>query len=280
MIEEESAERLIDQAMANPIKNVFKIGWEAVIINKTTMIGAISILILLGLVGLVPQVGIPIAVISATLMVSAQIYIARVFENADDMHSFASDIEQITLNGLLRTHFMTALGSYFAWVVLFLVPLVLTLLTMPQDIGTLNPESIMHLAKNFIPFLIFILVILYVQPLVQYNIIKAEGFSSGFKAVFTLFSSALWSRAMSASYFSYIAKFGLVIFFLMFLFGMVLGLLASIFGFPMEEMAKDMSPIFQMIIGSINTLFTFLFMIIMSIFIMLAYKISQSNEVN
>jgi len=279
-MEEEKVERLVDQAKQNPIKNVFIIGWEAVILNIPIMLSAILVLVLLGLLGFVPYINVVVTILSATFMVSAQIYIARIFEEASDMYGFASNIEKMTLKELFHTHLMTALGSYFAWVILFLIPLIVTFIIMPQDLSKIDPETIMNIAKNLIPFLIFILIILYVQPLIQYNIIKAEGFSEGFKAVLTLFSSSLWSRALSGSYFSYIAKFGLVVFLLLFLIGLGLGLFAALLGLPIAEVSKEMSQTTQMVIGSINTLFSFIFMIFMSIFIIFAQHLSQSTEVN
>jgi hypothetical protein len=81
-----------------------------------------------------------------------------------------------------------------------------------------------------LPILLIALLFSYVQPLVQANIIMANGVKEGFKAVFTLFSIALWRTAFQSSYFKYVAGFGLAIIVLLFFFAFMIGILTNLIG--------------------------------------------------
>ncbi len=260
---------LIDQATSEPIKNVFKIGWETIILNIPTLSTAITLLLLLNIASFMNLMllNIVLVIFSGILVVSAQIYIGRTFYEAVGMNDFASTIREATVMDFFKKHIGVATGSYIAWITLFILPILVIVLFLPQGAEP-TTEDIDNFLLAFIPFIVIMLIVLYVQPLVQANVIVSNTFKEGFRAVMTIFSKKVWTKAFTRRYFSYLTRFGLIIFATLFLLGLVIG-------FTGLSAIDIKSEIVQMSMAILNTILSFLFMIITAIFIMLADKIAE-----
>lgn len=265
IIMQENNMRLIDEAISfEPIKNTFRLGWEFIIVNKQFTLTLITVLILLTLLGFLPVVGFIFSLFSSAFALAVQIYIGRLVYETDNIETFVSEIKTAKGEALIQRYFAPAMGAYMGWMLLAVG--VITLMgLMLGGIGinesTLNnsAELIATLSTIGLPVLIIVLLLSYVQPLVQSNIIMANTFKEGFFAVMTLFSADVWRKAMQGVYFNYMAKLGLLVLALSFLFGVLFAFFAVI-------------PILNILL---MLLFVYLFMIIMSVAAMMAKRLVE-----
>ncbi len=140
-----------------------------------------------------------------------------------------AQIEDSTIDNLVRKDISTAFGSYLGWFPLTL--LFTILLASISSVMGITPHMYMVGYDSINLFVVLVLPLLfisYIQPLVQANIILSNGFKEGFKAVFTLFSINLWRSSFQLSYFKYIVSFWLTIIILLFLFSFFIGMLGTI----------------------------------------------------
>ena len=79
---------------------------------------------------------------------------------------------------------------------------------------------------------------------------------------------------MSKRYIIYLTKFGLVVLTIMFLLGMLLGFMSG----SIVTAEGDISETTQMIMGVLNTVLTFIFMLVVAIFMMLSDAISEPTK--
>ena len=214
---QEDNTRLIDEASEfEPVKNTFRLGWEFISLNQTFTLTILAILIVLNLLGIIPLLALITPMLAGVLGIALQIYAGRAVYESNDITEYVELINNSHIDSEeLKGHFRTAFGAYMGWVVL-LMAFIFMAAFMAVSSGLINEnmnetDMRMALASIGLPFTLVALILSYVQPLVHSNIVLSNGFSEGFKAVFTLFSKDVWSSAMQKSYFVYVSVFGLVI---------------------------------------------------------------------
>ena len=258
---------LIDEALSSePIKNTFRLGWEFIKLNQTFTLTAIVMLIVLNLFGMIPIVSLIFMVLSAVFGLVIQIHVGKTFYESQDIKSYIHEIKESSIDKVLTRHVATAFGAYMGWVILLLL-LIFLFGVIGSSMGIINEHMNQANIVNAVvmlglPMLLIALVLSYVQPLVQANIIMANGLQEGFKAVFTLFSVNLWRLAFQSSYFKYVAGFGLITILLLFFFAFIIGLLTNLSGLT--------------IVGNIlMVILMYVFMIIMAVGSMMAKRLIE-----
>jgi hypothetical protein len=249
--------RLVDEALASePIKNTFRLGWEFIVLNQKFTLTAMVIFVVLNLFGMIPIASLIFMVLSAVFGLVIQIHVGKTFYESQDIKSYINEIKESSIDKLLTQHVATAFGAYMGWVALLLL-LILLFGFVGGSMGIINEhmneaDFFNALVKLGLPMLLIVLILSYVQPLVQANIIMANGLQEGFKAVFTLFSTDIWGKALQSSYFKYVAGFGLAIILLLFFFAFIVGMLTAVSGLT--------------IVGNIlMVLLMYIFMLIMAV---------------
>jgi len=212
--------RLVDEALIyDPVKNTFLLGWEWIVINKEFTAMALGIYILFNIVG--------ISFLATIVAIMLQIYIGRIFYTSSSITTFIDTIKASNQEKLFKETVSPAIGAYLGWTALmFLVGLLVVLfVSSMQDLSTLQLETLQHsedieanmkiieplLMALGVPFLLMMLVLLYIKPLVEANITMSHTFKEGFLAVFSSFSFALWRKAMRRDYLSYVVKLDFIL---------------------------------------------------------------------
>ena len=227
---QETSERLVDEALLNePVRNTFRLGWEFITLNRQFTLTAVIIFVLLNMLATLPIASVIFMVLSSIFGTAIQIHIGRTFYEAESISGYLETIKQSSIEPILSKHFITAVGVYLGWVVLLFVILIF-LASFTNFGNNINPnignEAILLMLMQIgIPFILLVAILSYVHPLVESNIIMANSFQEGFKAVFTLFSLELWRRSFQKSYFKYVASFGLFVMLMAMLGALVLGML-------------------------------------------------------
>ena len=226
---------LIDEALSSePIKNTLRLGWEFFTLNQTFTLTVIIILTVLNLFGTIPMVSLIFMVLSAIFSLVIQIHVGKKFYESADIKSYIHEIKESSVDRLLTRHVATAFGAYMGWVILLLL-VILFFWIIGNSMGIINEHMTQASIANAvailgIPMLLIGLVLSYVQPLVQANIIMANTLQEGFKAVFSVFSIDLWRSAFQSAYFKYVAGFGLVTILLLFFFIFIIELVTKLIG--------------------------------------------------
>ena len=257
--------RLIDEALASEaIKNSFRLGWEFITLNQKFTLTAIVIFVLLNILGMIPMIALIFMVLSAVFGLALQIHIGRTFYLTNSIQTYIDEIEDSSLEAVLNRYSATAFGAYMGWVLLLVIFLVL-FSVVGGSMGILNEnmnesDFLNALFLLGFPLMLVALILSYVHPLVQANIIMANSFKEGFRAVFTIFSINLWRLSLQKSYFKYVAIFGTVIILLLFIFAFFIGLITTLTGLA--------------IVGNILLMVCmYVFMIMMSVGSMMAKRI-------
>lgn len=230
---QENNTRLIDEALLDtPVENTFRLTWEFIKLNKNFTFTAMSIFVLLNLFGTLPILSLIFSVFATVFTVVIQMYIGRTFYGTQNIGTYVEGIKASRIDEMLRRHTRAAFGVYVGFILLLII-IVFVLAIIAATTGLINQnmnenDMLMALAGIGLPLIVFFLVISYVQPLVYANIILANSFQEGFKAVFTLFSKDVWSSALQKKYFTYVAKIGIVIMAILFILGILFGLLTML----------------------------------------------------
>jgi len=232
--------RLLDEALREPVKNAFRLGWEFVDQNRLLALSAVGVLVLLTLLKMVPLVGFFAAAALGIFLQAAQIYVGRTFYQAESIGQFVEAAAATRLQALLTRFIGQAFGAWLGWIVLgvifFVLWMVLALATgmnITVIEGSLNSEAqtlqfFAALGLAALPLVLAGLVLAYVFPVVQGRIILSESVGEAFRAVFSMFRPAVWSHAMNGQYFTFVLIFGLVMIGVGIAAAAVLGLLMMI----------------------------------------------------
>jgi len=261
---QEDNTRLIDEASEfEPVKNTFRLGWEFISLNQTFTLTVLAILILLNLLGIIPLLSLITPMLAGVLSITLQIYAGRAIYESNEITDYVKLIKSSRIDSeKLKENFSTAFGAYMGLVVLIFAFIFIATF-MATSSGLINEkmneaDMTMALASIRLPLVLVALVLSYVQPLVHSNIVLSNGFSEGFKAVFTLFSKDVWSSAMQKSYFAYVSIFGLVI------MGILIPFIALFTSVGMD-----------IVLNIIVVIISYILMIIMSIAAMMARRIVE-----
>lgn len=213
---EEENRRLIDEASQNEaVKNTFRLGWEFVKLNQTFTFSVMGILIFLNFLGMIPVISLIASMLAGVISVALQIYAGRAVYTSQNILTYVEFIKNSRIDDeSLKKHISTAFGVYIGWVVLiFIFIFIAVFMAISSGIITENMSQndvLKALSSISFPLLLVGLILSYVQPLVHSNIVAANNFSEGFKAVFTIFSKDVWSSSFNREYFSYVAILGLL----------------------------------------------------------------------
>ncbi len=208
--------RLVDEALEYaPIKNTFRLAWEFIQINKKFTLTSILVFVVLNLLATAPMVGFIFIILAGVFGFIVQIHVGKIFYTTSTITTYVNEIQESTTEAMSKTSLQPAFGAYLGWIAFIFISLIL-LSIVGTSMGILHEgmtqtDMLLALANLGVPFLLFALVLSYVQPLVQSNIILAQDFKQGFKAVFSIFSVTVWRSAFKKSYFNYVALLGLVI---------------------------------------------------------------------
>jgi hypothetical protein len=270
-MEETDTPKIVDQALAHPIKYTLMLTKEVFALNKGLFLGITAIVILLSLLSNIPLLGLVASVLSGILMFALFFFVGKVFYEAADMDAFVETIRTTTISKLWSNYWKPSFGAYLGWVLIILLFLVIAGvivgITGAGDKFMMASQSndpmamLAILPATILPLLLLAL-LLYVMPLVFANIIKTDNFNDAFKAVFTIFSKDVWRRAFTGAYFKYMTLLGLILIALMILMVVFSGILMTIFG------ALDPS---MMIVGLIIVI---ILMVIIQIVMNIFYAIS------
>ncbi|NEW60807.1 hypothetical protein GSY74_05885 [Sulfurovum sp. bin170] len=261
------SQRLIDQAIENPIKNPFRIGWEFFKLNRGLAFAIIGVHFLLSILGLIPAIGILFSIASGIFVMAVQIYVGKLFYQAEGMSEFAKAVEESSLQNIIDTETKTAIGAYMGWILFAIV----VGFTVALSLGA-NMQEMAHATSTakdieipLTPILVLLglLVLSYVFPIVQANVILAENFKEGFFAVMRMFSANYWRKAMTGGYFKYISLFSLVLLGFMLLLGLLLSIMLSI------------SPLFYLLIMVLMIPIMMIFTVIMGLSALIANDIAE-----
>ena len=208
--------RLIDEALeSEAVKNTFRLAWEFIRLNQKFTLIAMGLFIVLNLFGGLPLMGTLFMVFAGVFGMMIQIHVGKMFYATHDIDTYVATIEESKIENVIKQHVQVAFGAYMGWIVLLLITLVLVGViggaTGLIHEGMDQMALVMALATLGLPILLISLLLSYVQPLVHSNIVLANDFSEGFKAVFSIFSLDVWRSAFQKTYFNYVAIFGLVL---------------------------------------------------------------------
>jgi hypothetical protein len=264
---QENNRRLIDEAIeSEAVKNSFRLAREFIMLNKKFTLIAMAIFIVLNIFGAVPLLGIVFAVLAGIFAISIQIHVGRTLYGTDNIETYVNQIDESYVNEVLSRHMSTALGVYMGWLIfMVLIFFLLGLFLSFSGAVTQNmseEQMLMVIGQYSMPIIIIVLLMSYVQPLVHSNIILANSFTEGLKAVFTIFSKDVWRSAMQKIYFVYIAKVGILI-------SLVLLVTIAI------VVAIAMTPGFGILLTILMLALMYLFMIFMSLVAMMARRMVE-----
>jgi len=217
--------RLIDEVLEDePIKNSFRIAWEFVVLNKNLTFTAMSMLLFLNIASLF--LGFLATVLAGVMSVAIQIYVGRLFYESENINTFVEKTKKAKFETILSSNIFTALGAYLGTITLLFGTIFLmafTVQSMGINLETLQLEELLEIiSKLIIPIGVVALLVSYLHPLVQSNIALSTTFKEAYRAVFTIFSPSLWSRAFQGAYFKYVSLFILIIASILFLLSLLL----------------------------------------------------------
>ena len=221
---------LIDEALSSqPIKNTFRLAWEFIILNQKFTFITMSFFIVSHLLGMISVLAFISMFLAGSFALAIQIYIGKIFYTTHSINSYIHEIEISTTETLWNRTISPAFGAYLGWLV-FLLMFVFLFGILAGMSGLISENMTKGDFLNLFlsvgtPILLLLLLLSYVQPLVQSNIILSESFKEGFLAVFTIFSLELWKRSINKEYFQFVAIFGTIIMVILFI---VIVLLESI----------------------------------------------------
>ena len=235
---ENSDPRLIDEALnTEPIKNTFRLSWEFITLNQKFTFTLMGVFIALHVLGMIPILALIFMIFAGVFGLAIQIYIGRVFYKTTNITSYIKEIENSEINQVSYTSIAPAFGAYiggllFLFLVAFLFGVVANSMGLIHE-GMNEQELAKMIGSLGMPMILIMLVILYLQPLVQANIILAKNFGEGFQAVFTIFSIRLWKQSIQKSYFLYVVILGFIVLSTMFVVVILLNSLGSAIGLPL-----------------------------------------------
>ena len=240
---EETRGRLIGEALAQPVKNAFRLGWEFFVQNKVVAVAVMVTFLLLSVLQTVPLLGLLAGIAIGIFSNAIQIYVGRAFYGSEDILDFVERSRGAKWKPMLTEYLPQASGAWVGWLLVWLMlaivfAVVLGLtgfdpMAMESAVQDGNGAQVIGEipAETFGAFSIVTLIAMtftYVYPVVQGRIILASSFSEAFNAVFGLFSPAVWRSTMNGRYFSFVLFFGLALMGASFAAGIVMTLLLLI----------------------------------------------------
>ncbi|GEM_PF-1229861 len=220
-MEETFERRLVDEARREPVRNSLRLGWEFFTQNTKLAAVVLGVAVGLQLLSTIPLIGLVAVVAFSVVGQGIQIYAGRHFYASKDIVEFVEGVKGIPPVAFMTRYKEQAFGAWLGWFLVSMIFMVVAAVLFfamgggaeihadMTDEEALN--VMMTMSGAFLPMVFVGLLLSYVYPLVQGRIIFSESFGEAFRAVFSLFSPALWRRAMSGEYFRFVLWFGLVL---------------------------------------------------------------------
>jgi hypothetical protein len=204
---QENNTRLIDEALgSDPIKNTFRLGWEFVTLNKKFTYISLAIVVGMHLLSrLDPSIGFFLMLMYGFYMIAVQIEVGRVIHSTQNIETFVADVEAIDVSKVLKGHGERIIGSVIGWSLVYLGVMVFFVLVgfmIYLFVGNMNEV----LALVLIPTVALLLLVAYLQPLIQAKVALSSNLEESMFAVFSIVKPELRIRAFRKSYFKYVAS--------------------------------------------------------------------------
>jgi len=199
--------RLIDEALASePIKNTFRLGWEFVTLNKKFTY--ISLAIAIGtqvLSYLDGTIGFFLMLFYGFYMIAVQIEVGRTIHATQNIKTFVEDVKAIDANSVIKGHMERVIGAVIGWSLVYTGIMVLFLIVGFVFYALLGSGQ-EAIALTVIPATVILLLVAYLQPLIQAKIALSTNLEGAMFAVFAIVKPELRLRAFQKSYFKYVAS--------------------------------------------------------------------------
>lgn len=204
---QENNTRLIDEALGSePIKNTFRLGWEFVTLNKKFTY--ISLAVAIGthvLSSFNASLAFFLMLFYGFYMLAVQIEVGRVIHGTENIETFVAEVEAIDASKVVKGHIERVIGAVIGWSLVYTGIMVLFAVftfMIYALIGNMN-EAI---ALILIPAVALLLLVAYLQPLIQAKIALSANIEEAMFAVFSIVKPELRIRAFNKSYFRYVAS--------------------------------------------------------------------------
>ena len=184
---QENNTKLIDEALGSePIKNTFRLGWEFIVLNKKFTY--ISLAVAIGthvLSYLDASVGFFLMLIYGFYMIAVQIEVGRVIHGTQNIETFVADVEAIDAKNVVKGHIERVIGAVIGWSLVYTGMMVLFVVfgfMIYILVGNMN-EAV---ALTLVPSVVLLLLVAYLQPLIQAKIALSSNIEEAMFSVFSI----------------------------------------------------------------------------------------------
>lgn len=277
---EEDTQRLIDEAMHEPVKNAFRLGVEFMDRNRGLAAMTMGVFFLLSILDAVPVLGLFSAVALGIFSQSVQIFVGRTFYGAEHIEAFVGTAETTPFKTFLTRYVSPAFGAWLGWFLfgmLFIMVFFFFLGFMGVDLAMFDDAALQDDAAAAatllqmvfgagLPLLIIGMVLGYFYPIAQGRVILSEDFGGAFKSVFSILTPTVWRAGMNKAYFSYVFSFSMV------LMGIsLLIILAMVLLFLIPVLGAILAIVWMMFL-------VYVFMMILGIANVMAHEIAEGGD--
>ena len=208
---EEKHQKLIDEAIAyEPVINTFRLGWEFIVLNQTFTAISLGIAIVTNLLSfMLPSIGFIAMMVYGIYMIGVQILIGKTLYESEDIGHFVQKVKEIEFKPFVEKYLSLAIGAVIGWAIVYTVILMVILI-----IGFLayiilgNMEAAFTLV--FIPASMLLLLLAYIQPLIQAKMALGNNIEETMMAVFSIKDKKVREQSFNKRYFKYISSILLV----------------------------------------------------------------------
>ena len=212
-------------------KSAISAAWSFFKGNIALSLGAIALLIGLGILQYAPLIGVIFSFAYPVLSFAVQIYVGReaaTLSAPEEMERVAADTK---LSDLFGKYIDLAMGGFMGLFILMIFFFVLLAIMMGavvdhdklqaiaasgEAVGMVQMQSIMLEGRVLewvvIPLFIVLLFLSYIFPAVMGRVILSENFTQAFKSVFGFFSPRLWSASFNSAYFTLVFFWSIIVF--------------------------------------------------------------------
>ena len=191
--------------------------------NVTLNLLAIGVLVVVGLLQMVPILGIIFAFAYPILSLAVQVYVAKAIPDTPSPDALAQKAKDAKVSDLFTTYLDVAAGGFVG---LFTIAMVFMILFMLLLSGTVNIQAMqtgdmqavavsMMSAGALGTMSVFMLIAMflgYVFPGVMGEVVTSSDFGEAFKKSFYLLSPAFWKRTFNGAYFKLVFIWSIVVF--------------------------------------------------------------------
>jgi len=191
-------------------KKALALAWSFFKGNVKLNVFAILILIAIGIISLIPIIGVVFSVLAYLITLSYQIFIAKEIaqKDKDEIDSFA---KEVSLKEFLFKYFSTSIGAWLGFLIIWVILAIIAIILV--GIGGMELSFNLNNIPFFAIFIVLILItiFLYVYPAVMGGVFNSNDFGEAFKKVFLFFSPSLWKKSFKSRYFGLIFFWSLIL---------------------------------------------------------------------